>query len=399
MNIVSYKSRKILSVIVPIYNTEKYLRQCLNSIISQTYKNLDIILVDDGSTDGSGKIADEYKSDPRVRVIHKNNEGLIKARLEGVKNAKGEFITFVDADDWIDKNMYSEMMRQINEKNLDMVLCGMNRFYTEGKNYNSVPVLPEGLYDEDNLRDKVWPRMLWDCKKEINGVDASLCSKIVKRDILSHNIREASELGIFLGEDAAVLFPTMLEIKQLLVIHDVYYYHRQREKGIVAPYIQDNEYFEKLFILYQYLKKRFEKSGYIKLLQTQLELFCMKFIPLRKQYLESVEEKPEAIFPYMNIIEGARVIIYGAGNVGQAFVKQNEQYQFCKIVRWVDKNYFKFDKKLKIVGPEEINDAEYDYIIIAVQVAAVAKEIRDDLCSYGIPSEKIIWKATKTQTF
>ena len=94
----------LISVIIPVYRVEKYLRQCVNSVISQTYTNLEIILVDDGSPDGSGKICDEYIiRDKRVRVIHQANQGLSAARNAGLEIAKGDFIGFVDSDDYIEK--------------------------------------------------------------------------------------------------------------------------------------------------------------------------------------------------------------------------------------------------------------------------------------------------------
>ena len=105
------KHESLISVIVPIYNAESYLRQCIDSILKQTYEQLDILFVDDGSTDSSGKICDEYRAlDPRVRVIHKRNEGLMKARKTGVNYAKGDYVTFVDADDWIEPNTYLSML-------------------------------------------------------------------------------------------------------------------------------------------------------------------------------------------------------------------------------------------------------------------------------------------------
>lgn len=388
-----------LSVVVPIYNVEPYLRQCLDSIIKQTYENLDIILIDDGSTDLSGEIADEYKKDARVKVIHKKNEGLIKARLDGVKKAQGEYITFVDADDWIEPNMYADMMHQIIDKNLDMILCGMNRFYSNDKSVNSMPLLGEGLYDENTIKDKVISCMLWDKKKEMNSLDASLCSKIIKRDILIRNLEEASKLNLYLGEDAVVLFPAMLEIRKMYVMHKVYYYHRQRENGIIAPYIQDTLYFEKLFQMYQYLRRRFEQNEYTDTLLWQLENFYMKFMSVRKGYLGEIEQKAEAIFPFTSIGKDSRVVIYGAGNVGQAYMKQNNQYHFCEVVLWVDKNYCKYDKSLKIVSPKNIANAEYDYVVIAVQIAAMAEEIKKELLDQGVLEEKIVWKATKTQSF
>lgn len=114
-----------ISIIVPIYNVEKYVRQCIESIINQTYKNLQIILVDDGSTDTSGLICDEYASiDDRIEVIHKKNGGLVTARKIGLQKAKGEYIGFVDGDDYIDDNMYESLLGYILKKDVDMVHTG-----------------------------------------------------------------------------------------------------------------------------------------------------------------------------------------------------------------------------------------------------------------------------------
>ena len=116
------ENKPLLSVIVPIYNVEEYLEKCLDSIINQTYKNLEIILVDDGSPDKCPQICDEYaKKDDRIVVIHKENGGVSSARNLGLDIAKGEFITFVDSDDWIDETMYEKMMLKQAEENLDLV--------------------------------------------------------------------------------------------------------------------------------------------------------------------------------------------------------------------------------------------------------------------------------------
>lgn len=116
-----------ISIIVPIYNVEKYLEQCINSIIEQTYQNLEIILVDDGATDNSGKICDEYlKKDNRIKVIHKQNGGLSDARNAGVEIATGDFIGFVDSDDYIEKDMYELLHRNMLKEGADISCC--NRF-------------------------------------------------------------------------------------------------------------------------------------------------------------------------------------------------------------------------------------------------------------------------------
>lgn len=122
----------LISVIVPIYNVEKYLRKCIDSIINQTYENLEIICVDDGSTDNSGKICDEYaKQDVRIKVIHKLNGGLSDARNVGVKSANGQYITFVDGDDWIDSDYYMNMSE--NMVNCNILICGYKSVDEHGK--------------------------------------------------------------------------------------------------------------------------------------------------------------------------------------------------------------------------------------------------------------------------
>lgn len=390
-------NRNVLSVIVPIYNTENYLQQCVDSIINQTYRNLDIILVDDGSTDNSGKIAEKYKYDQRIKVIHKRNEGLLKARLDGVKHAIGEFVTFVDADDCIGKDMYLDMMSKIIEKNVDMVVCGMKRFRQNGENYKSIPLLPEGEYLEKDLQENVWPQMLWSDKRGVNVLNASLCSKIIRKNILYTRLEEASTLDIYYGEDAAVLFPIMLDIHSFYIMHEAYYYHRQREEKNIAPYLQDEECVEKLSILYQYLKERFTESGYIKLFQKQLDLFYMNLLELRKNYLQNIKSNNEAVFPFHYVQTNDKAIVYGAGNIGQAYIRQNEKYHFCNVVQWVDKNYRNFDKNFNIVEPEKIGVIDYDFVIIAVQTPGLAREIKNELIDFGVPREKIVWESTKCQ--
>lgn len=118
---------QLLTVIVPVYNVSKYLEKCVASIISQTYSNLEIILVDDGSTDGSGELCDELsKKDKRILVIHKRNGGLSSARNAGLEIAKGDFIGFVDSDDWIEPTMYEEMHALMVNENCDLVECAVN---------------------------------------------------------------------------------------------------------------------------------------------------------------------------------------------------------------------------------------------------------------------------------
>ena len=128
------KKQDLISIVVPIYNVEKYLEKCINSIIIQTYKNIEIILVNDGSTDSSGKICDIYlKKDKRIKVIHKKNGGLSDARNVGIENAKGKYIAFIDSDDFIDSDFIEILYNLIIEYNADVSCCKCNVIYKKNK--------------------------------------------------------------------------------------------------------------------------------------------------------------------------------------------------------------------------------------------------------------------------
>lgn len=120
-------SNSLISVIIPVYNVENFLPKCLDSVLAQTYKNLEIILINDGSADNSGKICDEYAAkDKRIHVVHQENKGLSRARNTGLSLAKGKYIAFVDSDDYIDLDMYEYLYSLISKDNADMAMCNVN---------------------------------------------------------------------------------------------------------------------------------------------------------------------------------------------------------------------------------------------------------------------------------
>jgi glycosyltransferase involved in cell wall biosynthesis len=173
----------LISVIVPVYNVEKYLPQCINSLLNQTIKNLEIILVNDGSLDTSGKICDEFsKKDNRIIVIHKENGGLSSARNAGLEIAKGPYIGFVDSDDWLDESMYETLLKIIKDTDSDISCCkffktadseekipatdneiiqsfnnveGLNNFYTDL--YTQTVVAWNKLYKRELFNDVIYP--------------------------------------------------------------------------------------------------------------------------------------------------------------------------------------------------------------------------------------------------
>lgn len=383
-------SRK-LSVVVPIYNSGKYLCQCVDSILNQTYLNTEIILVDDGSTDLSGRICDLYdEKDERIRVIHKKNEGPIKARLSGAKQASGEYITFVDSDDWIEPDTYEQMVKHMED--YDIVMAGVYRYFATDRIQTDYPMLAEGIYDRKAIERVVIPYMLWSGKRNTWELDPSLCTKVMKRSLLMCFLENAGNLDFHFGDDTAVIFPFMINVSSMVVMHDCFYYHRQRPQGMVPSYFRDSCFFEKLFSLYDFLKNEFLQSAYWELLSPQLDHFYVNAVQLKQHYFYDYRETEEDIFPFWDTRKGTNVVLYGAGETGRRFYRQNEQYHFCKIVLWADQNYEKLgNDSQQIVPPQRIAVETFDFIIIAVRSAGIMQEIVEMLTGLGIPKEKIIW--------
>lgn len=154
------KNSIILSVVVPVYNVKAYLNRCLNSILNQKYIPDEIICVDDGSTDGSSQILDEYAEKyNNIRVIHKANNGLVSARKAGLKIARGKYVTYVDSDDWIENNMYEEMLKEIELNHADLVTSGCIRNYDTHIMYEEENI-PAGVYEGIALQKEIKERLI-----------------------------------------------------------------------------------------------------------------------------------------------------------------------------------------------------------------------------------------------
>ena len=221
-----------LSVIVPVYNTEKYLRECVDSILAQTFTDFELILVNDGSTDGSGAICDEYASkDNRIQVIHQQNSGATVARRSGVSCANGEYITFVDSDDWLSKEMYAIMMVQLPA---DIVICGIKRATNNGT-HDMNCFIEAGSYDEEKLNKSFYPTMLFDYDCCQPGIHPSLCNKLIRSEIIRNVINDVDE-SITYGEDALCSFACMLDAKRISVIGQSLYYYRDNSESVSNVY-------------------------------------------------------------------------------------------------------------------------------------------------------------------
>lgn len=214
-----------VSIIVPIYNKEKYLVKCMETILNQTLKNVEIILVDDGSTDSSKTICESFLSDSRVSYYYQENEGLASARQTGIDHACGEYIGFIDADDWIELDMYEKMYAKAKEYDADVVFC--NRMYNNDA-YRPSKDLPTGYYDRNRILTEVLPRSLAYIGKkgEKRAIGWSNCRRIYRKKLLEEN-NIAFDRRFRRSQDLQLTFESMLCAKSFYHMGDDYFYHAQ----------------------------------------------------------------------------------------------------------------------------------------------------------------------------
>lgn len=210
----------MLSIIVPVYNSAKYLERCVNSLLAQTYHDLEVLLIDDGSTDDSGTLCDAFSSaDSRVRVIHKYNGGVSSARNTGIEAAKGQFLAFVDSDDYCAPDMYEKLFAKMSD-DVDIVQCEYMLDYGDSQ-------IPEALYDvSENDKISTIRQFL------LSGLGGLCCSIIVRQDLIHRHDLSFPEY-LTSGEDFWFMLRLLANAKKLTRVPEpLYYYNRVNDVSI-----------------------------------------------------------------------------------------------------------------------------------------------------------------------
>lgn len=215
---------ELISIIVPIYNVEKYLPRCIDSILNQTYKNLEVILVDDGSIDGCPQICDEYaKKDQRIKVIHKQNGGLSDARNAGLDVANGAFWGFVDSDDYIHSEMYKRLWEELKANLADIAVCNLCRVYDEGRKEKEVSIDKTTIYSGHQAVSNI-------LDKRLHVVSVVSCGKLYRRPLFT-NIRFPKGK---LHEDEFITYRLFYNSSRVVYLSGEYYYYYQRIDSIMS---------------------------------------------------------------------------------------------------------------------------------------------------------------------
>lgn len=378
----------MISIIIPVYNTETYLRQCLDSILGQTIKDIEMICVDDGSTDQSPRILDDYASlDGRVKVIHKENGGLVSARKTGLKAATGEYIGYVDSDDWIEADMYEKLLEALTNGRADIVMCG--RFEDTGDTYRKVwHGIPAGMYDKKALTEKVYPNMIVNDAFFEWGIFPGVWDKLFRRECL-----EPFQIGVderlTMGEDAVCVYPALLHAECIGILDECLYHYRQRPASMVRQSVNAKVERQKFRLLYQTGLRKLERGKKIYDLTDQWKEYLLFLMVPRADMLFEGVEKLEYLFPFPEIKRGSSIILYGMGTYGQRLYRFLKESGFCQVAACADRNYEVLNRQgLDVISPERIGDCDCDVIVIANSFVKVRREIEKEL-TRKYPGKKV----------
>lgn len=370
-----------LSVVIPVYNSEKYLKRCIESVLNQTYEDLEIICVDDGSKDDSGKMLDKYaESDSRLVVVHQGNQGVSSARKTAISKASGEFITFVDSDDYIDLDYYSQLMPYV--LGADIAMCGYYR------NNNRVYMdLPVGKYSTKEEMEYFFSHMLM-IDHNTYGVSGHLVSKIFRTLKLKDIIATLTQ-GLYYREDNDLIYRYLLNANSVN-ISSVCGYHYV-DNPVSITHMVHPDFLENLSRFYVAMIETLSKHKYSDSLLEQFKTRTFYDIYDAPKYLGIEFKTVKYINPFISILKDKRYVIYGAGTIGKDYFRQMKAYGNLP-VSWIDKSVKEPYQSFNISNLSELNKFEYDYIVIAINNEEIVKEVKKTLVDNGVDDSIILWQ-------
>lgn len=377
----------LISVIVPIYRVEKYLRNCINSILSQSYSNIEIVLVDDGSDDKCPEICDEYaKSDYRVKVIHKRNGGLVSARKAGVCASEGQYLTYVDGDDWISQNYIERFAAEIMANGQADIVWALAHI----REYDNGSRLSGYLkYSEDQLNEPIINAELYRLASGIDGyqnyINFGICSKLYRTSFYK-KIIESVDDRISFDEDFCQLIRCFAHNPSIIFTRNDGYHYLQRTDSMTHGRDDSdiNRYMleDTLRYLEPYSKPYLE--NYVR---TQY------YISMIEHYgLERIQtNNSNMVFPFKNAYVGKRIVLYGVGNAGDGILEYFSKSGVCEVVGVCDKRFNEggLYRGIPIITLQRIKESASDYILISTIKQEFIIEIKQELEAAGIDEKRI----------
>lgn len=375
----------LISIIVPVYNASAYLDQCIKSILKQTIQHIEIILVDDGSTDSSGLLCDVYQQmDRRIRVLHQNNGGSVSARKAGLNIANGKYIGFVDSDDYIEADMYQRLYSKIKEYQVDFVHSGMITGNEKICNYEEGVVELSAIDKAEFISKNLFLSQT---------MSYSLWSKLFKAELIKDAFMCLPNEQSY-GEDLLCLCSYILKCNRFYMLKEAFYHYRIHDGSLshrdwLELGIEEAK-------LYSHIMQFLKVNGLLNI--------CGDSVKKRykRRILQAMEIDPSNgievlhyLLPnsYIEKIKGKKVVLYGAGAVGKDFYGQIVRENSCVLAAWVDGNNIGNLYLITVERPEILKSIDFDIIILAVYDENTAEMMKNELRVMGIENleSKVLW--------
>lgn len=440
--------KPLVSIIIPVYNAEQYIKECLDSILNQTYSNYEVICVDDGSTDASCNIIKEYCEDPRFRLIQQKKLYAGVARNNGMKYAKGKYLLFLDADDFFEELLIEHTVKVAEEENSDIVVYGARYFDDLTKKYSDAL----WMVNLSRIPSKIPFSKDSNSKYIFNFTNSCPWNKLYRKDFIIRNsisfqaIERANDLfftnyslvkaerisicnemlvnyrinnanSLQAGNDKTPLFffEALRMLKERLLADGLYTSVKESFVNLALGNCIYNLKSLKNTTSFEYLYNRlkadifreldidnmkqddiYDKKQYEQL-QCIMKMSVLDYLfSGKKQYFNGNESakvslKPQIFIPYVGDDRKVRVVIYAAGNIGKQMYQQAIEQNNMEVVLWVDTHYdFYVNQGFDVSNPEHIINIDYDYIIIAVGNKNAIMEITEYLLHIGVESKKLL---------
>ena len=376
---------QLVSIIIPIYGVELYLKQCIESVLSQTYQNLQIILVNDGSKDKCSEICDYYATiDARIQIIHKQNEGLVNARKSGLAIAKGEFVTFVDGDDWLGENFIYNLIQPSLKYDIDFTIAGFIReFY--GKEDKILPKLPCGYYSSESLAKTIFPNAIYNGIFFQHGISTYVWNKLFRISKLKQFL-SLIDKNIVMGEDAALTYPYLFNCNSVYITDATDYYYRQRPNSIVKSVPNLKLEYSQLSLLFNHLKNYLSNNLNTDI-QNQLKLYFYSQILIRSG---GVINSDITTIPFPSIHNAKNLVIFSSGSFGQHLISSLRKLNHYNIISWLDEDHIESQIfGLEVNSIAHILNISFDLVLIASIDENYTNNAVNKLINLGISRDKI----------
>lgn len=437
-----------VSVILPVYNEEAYLRQCLDSICNQTLKEIEIICIDDGSTDRSFSILQDYeKSDSRIKVLTQKNQYAGVARNHGMAYATGDYLLFLDSDDFFEPDMLKNMYLRAEADNLDITICHYHLYNDICQEKKAVNFLRKDSYypkDKTVFSGKdmkcagifqatvgwAWDKLFRtdfvkacgyqfpDFRSSEDGFFVYMLMAraerigVVSESLVSHRIYNFNSLSNTKDQNWENGFKMLKLIYEELQKQKLYPVYEQSFVSIAIEfqidYLKSMQEKEAFYHCYQYIREVMEpnfhfmefQGGYL-CIERKLEQYSQVLeLPVEEFLFVLLKEKEDTIiknsgkgwvFPYHLVPKSCSLVLYGAGTVGREYFNQLEQTGYCSRVRLVDQKFEEYKAGVRNVeSPQILKNGDFDYILISIRDKNIQTKVNVWLQSIGIKESQII---------